>query len=85
VWTGCTIADRIYEQDQTGSLVTSFAAFGTEPEGIGVDSADCLWNADYDTATIYQADQTGTVVSSFVAPSSAPRGLAWIRRVYLEC
>lgn len=52
-----------------------FATPATSPQGIGFDSADCIWHADRKPAEIYELDQGGSVISSFAAPSDNPIGL----------
>lgn len=54
---------------------TSFASPRTGPEGVGLDSGDCIWSADGNYAEIYQLDQTGSMVSSFTSPSFVPTGV----------
>jgi streptogramin lyase len=45
------------------------------PDGVGVDSNNCIWNTIESTGSIYQLNQAGSVVTKFSSPGSEPKGL----------
>ena len=69
-------SDRIYEVDQTGGVVSSFASPGASPKGLAFDGA-YLWLSESETNRIYRLDSSGTIVSSFETPGNYPRGLCF--------
>jgi len=64
-----------FEEGQTIQTITQFPSPSGGPTGIGLDSADSIWHADYFPDSIYQLDQSGSTLSQFASPSGGPRGI----------
>jgi len=58
-----------------GNVQSQFASPSASPQGVGLDSSDCLWHADLTADSIYELNQTGTVQSGFASPSVSPTGV----------
>jgi len=58
-----------------GIILSQFASPSFTPSGIGLDSNDSIWHADFDKFSIYQLNQSGSVLSQFSSPSSRPKGI----------
>jgi len=58
-----------------GATLSQFASPSGSPQGIGLDSSDSIWNADFSAESIYQLDQSGATLSQFASPSGIPTGI----------
>ncbi|MFB6207985.1 MAG: hypothetical protein ABEJ69_01405 [Candidatus Nanohaloarchaea archaeon] len=58
-----------------GLVQSKFASPSNRPYGLGVDSTDCIWNADVGASSIYELNQSGTVLSKIASPSGGPTGV----------
>ena len=76
IWLSDQNGNTIYELDNTGGIVSSFAGPGTDPAGLTFDGTN-LWLVDRATDMIYELDTAGNVQSSFATPGNDPRGLTW--------
>jgi len=59
----------------SGNIETGFSTPCSDPEGLGLDSNDCIWHADALPDSIYEINQSGTVQSKFNALSNQPAGV----------
>ena len=76
IWLSDQNGNTIYELDQTGGIVSSFAGPASDPAGLTFDGTN-LWLVDRATDMIYELDTSGNVLSSFATPGNDPRGLTF--------
>jgi hypothetical protein len=65
-----------YKAVFTGKNVEpQFTTPSSSPSGVGLDSSDCVWNCNINTASIFQLDQNGSVISGFESEDIIPTGI----------
>ena len=87
LWVCDAITDKIYNIEQDGTLISSFAtsvfdAGATAPSGVSSAANGTLWVCDAITDKIYNIEQDGTLISSFAtsvfdAGATSPQSVSY--------